>query len=45
MVWIFKLLSDGAFTWRPRELSGQKKYLIWGDFAIWTIIVLEKVSL
>ena len=40
-----KLLSDAAFTWRLRELSGQKKYHIWGDCAIWTIIVLEKVSL
>ena len=33
--WISKLLSDAAFTWRPRELSCRlKKWLISGNFAI-----------
>ena len=33
--WISKLLHDGAFTWRPRELSRRLKiYLILGNFAI-----------
>ena len=34
--WVSEDVSDAAFTWQPRELSGQKIYLIWGDFAIWT---------
>ena len=33
--WISKLLHDGAFTWRPRELSRRLKiYLTSGNFAI-----------
>ena len=33
--WIFKLLFDAPFTWRPRELSPRlKKWLILGNFAI-----------
>ena len=42
--WISKLLRDATFTWRPRELSRWlKKWLISGNLAIWTVLVLEKV--
>ena len=42
--WISKLLHDGAFTWRPRELSRRLKiYLISGNFAILTVYVFFTV--
>ena len=41
--WISKLLRDVAFTWRTRELwCWLKKWLISGNSAIWTVLVLEK---
>ena len=44
--WISNLLCDTAFMWWPRELSCRvKKWLILGDFAIWTALVLRKVLL
>ena len=40
--WISKLLRDVAFTWRARELlCWFKRWLISGNSAIWTILVLE----
>ena len=40
--WISKLLRDVAFTWRARELwCWFKKWLISGNLAIWTVLVLE----
>ena len=40
--WISKLLRDVAFTWRTRELlCWFKRWLISGNSAIWTVLVLE----
>ena len=40
--WISKLLRDVAFTWRARELlCWLKRWLISGNAAIWTVLVLE----
>ena len=42
--WISNLLRDTAFKWRPRELSCTlKKWLILGDFANFTVLVLVKL--
>ena len=39
--WISKLLRDVAFTWRARELlCWFKRWLISGNSAIWTVLVL-----
>ena len=43
--WIFKLLCDAAFTWRPRELScWLQKWLVSGDLAIWTVRLCKNVN-
>ena len=40
--WISKLLRDVTFTWRTRELwCWFKRWLISGNSAIWTVLVLE----
>ena len=40
--WISKLLRDVAFTWQAKELwCWFKKWLISGNSAIWTVLVLE----
>ena len=40
--WISKLLRDVTFTWRMRELlCWFKRWLISGNSAIWTVLVLE----
>ena len=41
---ICKLLHDATFTWQPRGPScWLKKWLILGNFVLWTVHVLEKV--
>ena len=40
--WISKLLRDVTFTWRARELlCWFKRWLVSGNSAIWTVLVLE----